>query len=316
MSDVTSSRRPIDPAVRHTGLMLSSLRSISALPVGDSGLSADVPVWVAGIAVVTIGWMLTRVARFAVRRAVRRVADRATSRPTRWWRTPSRRPGRDTVEAVEQRRGQRIDAAARMISHLISLGIWLVVALVLFRVFDLNVVFYLSSAGFLGAAVAIGGQHKVNDYLTGISVLLEDRYGIGDEIEVDLGRGMPERVVVEHIGLVSTRLVDGRGTIHLGNSQLGVVRNLSQEPCEARLAVTVPAGADTLWMADAVAGTMRDLAGSQNLTSVLFVDDIQATTNDDTEHVEVSIRTARPLSPAERDELVRRTEERLHRSDA
>jgi small conductance mechanosensitive channel len=283
----------------------------SAVPPAAGGLGDRVPVWVIGAAVVILGWILTRVARALVRRSVRRVADRSAVRPTRWWRTPTRRAGIAPAQLVEARRAQRIDAAARMISHLCSLAIWLVVAVVLFRLFDLNVVVLLSGAGFVGAAMAIGGQHKVDDYLTGMSVLLEDRYGIGDEIEVDLGRGDPERMVVEHLGLVSTRLVDRRGTIHVGHSRLGVVRNLSQEPTEARLAVTVPDGADLSDLADAVAGTMRDLAGSPHLTSVLFVDDIRATPTPD-ERIELSVRTTRPLSDHERAELVRRTEEQLH----
>jgi small conductance mechanosensitive channel len=289
--------------------MFSFLSAAVAPEAG--GLGDQVPAWVAGVAVLTIGWLLTRLARLLVRRSVRRVADRSAVRPTRWWRTPSRRVGAAPAQLVEARRAQRIDAAARMISHLCSLAIWLVVAVVLFRLFDLNVVVLLSGAGFVGAAMAIGGQHKVDDYLTGMSVLLEDRYGIGDEIEVDLGRGVPERLVVEHLGLVSTRLVDRRGTIHVGNSRLGMVRNLSQEPSEERLAVSVPGGTDPSDLADTVAGTMRDLAGSPHLTSVLFVDDIHAVPTHD-ERIELSVRTTRPLSDHERAELVRRTEEQLH----
>ena len=54
--------------------------------------------------------------------------------------------------------------------------------------FDIDAAFFLSGAGFIGAALAIGGQHKVNDYLTGLSVLIEDRYGVGDELIVDVVR--------------------------------------------------------------------------------------------------------------------------------
>jgi small conductance mechanosensitive channel len=283
----------------------------AAAPPDATGLGDSMPVWAAGVAVVALGWILTRVSRVLVRRSVRRVADRSSVRPTRWWRTPSRRADSAPAQLVEARRAQRIDAAARMISHLCSLAIWLVVAVVLFRLFDLNVVVLLSGAGFVGAAMAIGGQHKVDDYLTGMSVLLEDRYGVGDEIEVELDRGTPERLVVEHLGLVSTRLVDRRGTIHVGNSRLGLVRNLSQEPSEERLAVNVPEGADLADLADAVADTMRDLAGSPHLTSVMFVDDIRAAPTLD-ERIELSVRTTRPLSDHERAELVRRTEEQLH----
>ena len=56
----------------------------------------------------------------------------------------------------------------------------------MFHLFDIDAAFFLSSAGFIGAGLAIGGQHKVNDYLTGLSVLFEDRYGVGDELLVEI----------------------------------------------------------------------------------------------------------------------------------
>ena len=77
-----------------------------------------------------------------------------------------------------------------------------------FHLFDIDAAFFLSSAGFIGAAVAIGGQHKVNDYLTGLSVLFEDRYGVGDELVVEVPGRRPLHAVVDHIGLVTTRLRD------------------------------------------------------------------------------------------------------------
>ena len=113
-----------------------------------------------------------------------------------------------------------------------------------FHLFDIDAAFFLSSAGFIGAGVAIGGQHKVNDYLTGLSVLFEDRYGVGDELVVDMGRPEPVHAVVDNIGLVTTRLRDERSTIHVPNAQLTVVRNLSQEAAASTVRLQLPDGAD------------------------------------------------------------------------
>ncbi|MEY3092175.1 MAG: hypothetical protein RIU67_958, partial [Actinomycetota bacterium] len=163
-----------------------------------------------------------------------------------------------------------------------------------------------------GAGLAIGGQHKVNDYLTGLSVLLEDRYGIGDEIEVDTGLPSGVRGIVEHIGLVSTRLRDGISTVHLPHGALACVRNLSQEPIETRLAIHLPADAEPGEAASRAADTIRELAGTPHLTEVVLVDDIAlATPAAGVDQLEIKVKTAKPLSPAERETLVRRTEERL-----
>jgi len=265
-------------------------------------LAADVlvstPMLVVGL--LLGGWVFTRVTRVFVRRVVRRLAERG-----------SRRFRGESPEVGELRRRQRVDAAAHMLHHLIALIVWIGVAIALFQILDLNAAFFLSSAGFIGAGLAIGGQHKVNDYLTGLSVLLEDRYGVGDEIVAHVPNWLePVHGVVEAVGLVSTRIRDQRGTLHLPHSSLNGLRNLSQEPAETRLAVTVPEGVDATATAQAVADTMRDLAGSKHLTGVLFVDDIKAAATD-ADHVEVELRTARPLDAGERELLVRRTQQRL-----
>lgn len=286
----------------------------AAVPPDDAALTAGEamsrPVIV--VLIVLGGFVATRVIRMVLRRTVRHVADRSLVRSSRWWRTRVRREGLESAELVEQRRRQRIDAASRMLSHVFSLVVWVVVSIAVFHVLELDAAFFLSSAGFLGAGLAIGGQHKVNDYLTGLSVLLEDRYGVGDEVEVEIGWSEPVRGVVEHIGAVSTRIRDARSTVHLPHASMVNVRNLSQEPAQARLEVHLPGSVDPEVLADAAADAMREVAGTKHLTGVVFVDDIEALHVDpDAERVELNVRTARPLSSDERELLVRRTEERL-----
>ena len=187
----------------------------------------------------------------------------------------------------------------RMVSHLVAVVIWIVATIMVFHLLDIDAAFFLSSAGFLGAAIAIGGQHKVNDYLTGIGVLFEDRYGVGDEIVVDPGDGVPVSAVVDHIGLFSTRLKDSRSTLHVPNSALTTVRNLSQEAAVSTIRLHVPGDAT----ADEAMSTLRGLAGTDGLTDVIFVGDLDAH-EPNTGEVEVEVRTARtarrPLEVAPR----------------
>jgi moderate conductance mechanosensitive channel len=269
-----------------------------------------------GVAVVVVAALLvTRLSRVVLRRVVRRMAHRAVARPSKWWRTRDEQRRTESTEQFEARRRQRIDAAAHMLNHLFAVVVWIIVAIAVFQMLDLDAAFFLSSAGFIGAGFAIGGQHKVHDYFTGLSVLLEDRYGVGDEIVVSVPNwSEPVRGIVEHVGLVSTRLRDDRGAVHLPHGSLANVRNLSQEPADAVLSVRLPAGA-TGPSVDEVAATMRSLAGSQHLTDVLFVEDIRSagpSTDDPNGHrVNFEVRTSRPLQTSERELLVRRTEERI-----
>lgn len=274
--------------------------------VFDGGVAAGVLIVTA---VFVIALIATRLARFVVRRAIRRLAMAGIAgSQSGYWRVRATRTFGETGEAYEQRRRQRIDAATRMVSHLVSLVIWIVATIVAFHLLDINPAFFLSSAGFLGAGLAIGGQHKVNDYLTGLSVLFEDRYGVGDEILVHPpGWEEPVHGVVDHVGLFSTRVRDDRSTLHFPNSALASVRNLSQEAALSMIRVRVPEDAD----ADEAAATLRGLAGTDGLTDVVFVGDLAAS-SPSTGELEVEVRTARPLDDRSRQRLAHRAERALH----
>jgi small-conductance mechanosensitive channel len=255
----------------------------------------------------------TRVSRLVVRRIIRHVAKRSLrfaklpGQPVGLWRTRAARVGDVPGEAVEQRRRQRIDAAARMVNHLVSVVIWIVASIVAFHLLDVDPAFFLSSAGFMGAALAIGGQHKVNDYLTGLSVHFEDRYGVGDEVVVEsTGLHDPVRGVVDHIGLFSTRIRDTTSTLHFPNSALATVRNLSQEAAASTLKLNVRERCDTAAASD----LLRGLAGTDGLTDLVFVGDLEAREVAPGE-IEVDVQTNRALDGQLRERLVHQAERAL-----
>ncbi|MEN9286935.1 MAG: hypothetical protein RLZ29_1198 [Actinomycetota bacterium] len=259
---------------------------------------------VIAIAIVVGCFVLTRITYAILRAVVRKVADSKPGRGKSWWKNTVRRVGAETIEGGENRRRQRIEAATGMLHQLTSFVLWIIATIAVFNVLELDAAFFLSSAGFLGAALAIGGQHRVSDYLTGLAILLEDRYGVGDEIEASIGWDKPIRATVEHVGVITTRLRDGNSTFHVPHSRLEAVRNLSQEPVRESLAFNL-GSAD----AGTVSSTVRDLAGTKGLTTVLFIDEIQAAGEGD--RVEVNVRTTRPLTETERELLAQKTAEAL-----
>lgn len=262
-------------------------------------------------------FIFTRLTHVVIRRVVRYIAQRSVSRPSQWWRTGARYQELEQGEVGENRRRQRVDAVSRMLHHLLAVVIWVGVLIAIFHILELNGPLVLSSAGFLGAGIAYGASQKVNDYLTGLSVLIEDRYGVGDEIEISTAFPNGVRGIVDHIGLVSTRVRDGYSTVHLAHSALIAVRNISQEPVATKLAIQLPIDAERGEAALKAAETIRELAGSEHLTEVLLVDDITtATPIAGVDQIELNIRTSRPLTAAERENLVRRTEERLSAQDS
>jgi small-conductance mechanosensitive channel len=265
------------------------------------------------IAALIVGaFIFTRISGLVLRRVIRRMAERgAKGLPTRWWWAAVRYGGIDRSEMGAQRRRQRVDAAARMINHLVTVVVWIVVTIAIFQILDVVAAFFLSSLGFIGAGLAIGGQHKVNDYLTGLEVLFEDRYGVGDELIVEQVGREPLHAVVDHIGLFSTRLRDETSTLHVPNGSLSLVRNLSQQATTETLRLHVGNDPEFDLVSErSVAKTVRGLGGSENLTEVIFVGDLDAQRREDGD-IEVEVKTTRPLDPRSKEVLQAKAEDTL-----
>ncbi|MGW5104200.1 mechanosensitive ion channel family protein [Streptomyces sp. NPDC004100] len=93
----------------------------------------------------------------------------------------------------------------------------------------------LASAGVVGLAIGFGAQSLVADYLSGLLIMFEDQYGVGDT--VDLGEAVGE---VEHVGLRLTHVRDLNGGLwHIRNGEVLRVRNDSQDWARAVLDVAV-----------------------------------------------------------------------------
>jgi hypothetical protein len=111
--------------------------------------------------------------------------------------------------------------------------------------------------------------------------------------------------------LVTTRLRDETSTLHVPNAQLSVVRNLSQEASVATVSLRVPDRGDVdVDVERSAAEALRGVAGSAQLTEVVFVGDLTAAPVRDG-RVDVAVRTVRPLDDRARSVLVERAEQAL-----
>ncbi|KOX17127.1 mechanosensitive ion channel protein MscS [Nocardiopsis sp. NRRL B-16309] len=93
----------------------------------------------------------------------------------------------------------------------------------------------LASAGVVGLAIGFGAQSLVADYLSGLLIMAEDQFGVGDV--VDLGEAVGE---VESVGLRITQVRDINGGLwYIRNGEIQRVRNDSQDWARAVLDVSV-----------------------------------------------------------------------------
>ena len=177
------------------------------------------------VVVVVGGWLLSSLARVFFRRLTRRALTRALHGRGRLL---MRLPRTHDSGGIDQRPVQRADAAAQMMARIASLVITISAMLLILRVLDIDPLVLVSSAGVLGAAVAIGGQALIKDWLTGLMVLLEDRYAVGDELTVRVG-GQDVTGTVETLTSAALRMRLASGpTWHAGHGSLETVTNHSQ----------------------------------------------------------------------------------------
>ncbi|SDG70365.1 mechanosensitive ion channel family protein [Pseudonocardia oroxyli] len=161
--------------------------------------------------------------RWLLHRTIHRVVDGAgTGRVSRLLgRAPKRlRPSAQ----LSARREQRAKTIGSVLRSIVSAVVLLVAAIMVLAEFGVNLAPILASAGIVGVAVGFGAQNLVKDFLSGMFMLLEDQYGVGDIVDTGEASG-----VVEAVGLRITTLRDHQGTVwYVRNGEILRVGNKSQ----------------------------------------------------------------------------------------
>ena len=141
---------------------------------------------------------------------------------------------------VDERRHQRVRALGSVLRSAASVTIFTIAGVVVLGDLGINLAPLLASAGVVGIAVGFGAQNLVRDYLSGIFMLVEDQYGVGDVITVGGATG-----TVETVTLRITRLRDVHGIVwHVRNGTIEQVGNESQGWARAVIDFPVPYTAD------------------------------------------------------------------------
>jgi small conductance mechanosensitive channel len=163
-------------------------------------------------------------ARFLIHRTINRIVEGAAS--SRISRLIGRAPRlrADGNGAITPRRAQRARTMGSVLRSISSTVILVTGAIMVLAEFGVALAPILASAGIVGVAVGFGAQNLVRDFLSGMFMLLEDQYGVGDIIDVGEASG-----VVEAVGLRITTLRDLNGTVwYVRNGEILRVGNKSQ----------------------------------------------------------------------------------------
>ncbi len=209
--------------------------------------------------------VLARVlAHRAINRLTRSAADGRVPRVLHPLRDRTSRTLKEAAAPLlSERRAQRAQTLGSVLRSVSSLVILLIASIMILAEFGVDLAPILASAGIVGIALGFGAQNLVRDFLSGLFMLLEDQYGVGDV--VDLGEAVG---TVEAVGLRITTLRDVHGTVwHVRNGEILRVGNKSQGYAIAVVDLPLAHSADTQQAAD-IAGqvaaetvTQPDLAG-------------------------------------------------------
>ena len=122
------------------------------------------------------------------------------------------------------RRSNRLETLAPLMSKVLHIAILTLGALLLLSEFGVDIAPLLAGAGILGLAFGFGAQSLVKDFLTGITVLLEDSASVGDIVEIGDHAGK-----VESMGIRVMTLRDLAGTVHtIPYSEVSIVQNMTK----------------------------------------------------------------------------------------
>jgi len=127
------------------------------------------------------------------------------------------------------------------LSTKIALGIIVILALVtILPEFGINITGMLVGLGIVGIAIGFGAQSLIRDYLSGIFILLEDQYDVGDVVRVAGIAGF-----VEEVGLRRTVLRDLDGIVHsISNGEIKAASNFTKGYSRVNLNISVAYGED------------------------------------------------------------------------
>jgi moderate conductance mechanosensitive channel len=178
-----------------------------------------------------VRWFLHRV----IDRLVRRAAE---GLPSPVLRRRRERAAQQRPNLVAGRRVQRAETMGSLLKSIASIVIFAIFGITAIAELGYPVGPLLASAGVVGVALGFGAQSLVKDFLSGIFMIFEDQYGVGDSVDLGEAGG-----TVEAVGLRVTRLRDVEGTVwYVRNGEILRVGNQSQN--WARTVLDIPVALD------------------------------------------------------------------------
>jgi small-conductance mechanosensitive channel len=192
-----------------------------------SGLTwAGVGDWLVGTPLLVLTVLVVGlIARFVLHRLINRVVTTATSRRAeRLAAIPGAGRALQAVGVANVRHVQRTQTMGALLKSITTFVVLGITALTVLSLVGIPLGPMLASASVGGVALAFGAQSLVKDFLSGVFMIVEDQYGVGDVIDTGEVVG-----TVENVSLRVTQLRDAGGmTWYVRNGEIIRIGNKTQ----------------------------------------------------------------------------------------
>jgi len=159
-----------------------------------------------------------------------------------------------------------VTAVAHLLKSVWTFVLILVVILTIMSTLGVPLSPLLASAGIGGVVLAFGAQSLIKDYLSGILMIVEDQYGVGDQIKVGDVTG-----TVEDITLRITKLRDPNGMIwYIRNGEILRVGNISQGYSTGLIDLPVAYDADVNKVTEVLSQVVDEVSNQPEMTDQLL----------------------------------------------
>jgi small conductance mechanosensitive channel len=155
---------------------------------------------------------------------------------------------------------QRAQTLTGVLASLLRAVIWVTAILTILAQLDINLLPFVATATVIGAALGFGAQSLVKDFLSGVLIIAEDQYEVGDHIIVGTG---PNATIgmVEAVNLRITRLRSLEGVVwYVPNGDIRTVGNDTETDSQALVDIVVPPGTDLAAAGASAESAVRSLA--------------------------------------------------------
>jgi small conductance mechanosensitive channel len=216
------------------------------------------------IVILLVAWVLVRATRVFTARFVKHLSGGVE-------KLASMRGGValvDTGPMSQARRTQRAETIGAVVRSLITIVIWSVAVLSVLDTLGINLAPLIAGAGIAGIALGFGAQSLVRDFLSGMFMLMEDQFGVGDVVDAGVATG-----TVEGVSLRTTRLRDIDGVVwHIPNGTILRIGNKSQQWSRAVVDVPVTDQADAGVATDVIREVAEGIWHDPDFASVILAE--------------------------------------------